>query len=98
MASGTIMVALLERRDTGQRQVTGHGTPRRSRMKIFVTGAAGYIDDLVDLYLLALDRAPGGSFFFAENGSESFDARRLGWSPKVPSLAEWLRSTHTAGR
>lgn len=31
-----------------------------------------HIDDLVDLYVLALARAPGGSFFFAENGDASF--------------------------
>lgn len=31
-----------------------------------------HIDDLVGLYQLALERAPGGSFFFAENGSASF--------------------------
>lgn len=96
-----------------------------------------HIDDLVDLYLLTLDEAPGGSFFFAENGSNSFkeiaemisgqlgfgrrtismpvekviaqygedarlgvasnsyvsavNARRLGWSPTGPSLAEWFQ-------
>lgn len=95
-----------------------------------------HIDDLVDLYVLALERAPGGSFFFAENGDASFkdiaamisrhlglggktvslsvedvvkqagdagrygvtsnslvsavNARRLGWSPKAPSLAEYF--------
>ncbi len=27
-----------------------------------------HIDDLVELYLLALDRAPAGAFYFAENG------------------------------
>ncbi len=27
-----------------------------------------HIDDLVDLYLLALDKAPAGAFYFAENG------------------------------
>lgn len=31
-----------------------------------------YIDDLIDLYILAIEKAPGGSFFFAENGSNSF--------------------------
>jgi nucleoside-diphosphate-sugar epimerase len=97
-----------------------------------------HIDDLVALYLLALERAPGGSFFFAENGSASFkeiaeiisrslgfggktasvsiedlvrkygdagrygitsnslvsavNARRLGWSPKAPSLREFFES------
>ena len=95
-----------------------------------------HIDDLVDLYVLALEKAPGGSFFFAENGEASFkeiaelishvlgfggktislsiddlvrqygdaarygvtsnslvsavNARRLGWSPKAPSLAEYF--------
>lgn len=97
-----------------------------------------HIDDLVDLYLLAIEKAPGGSFFFAENGHTSFvelaemishylgfggntvsvpvehviqqygeyarlgvasnsyvsgaNARRLGWSPKAPSLADWFKS------
>jgi nucleoside-diphosphate-sugar epimerase len=97
-----------------------------------------HIDDLVDLYLLALEKAPGGSFFFAENGNASFkeiaemisrslglggktvsgsveevarqygdagrygitsnslvsavNGRRLGWSPKAPSLAEYFES------
>lgn len=97
-----------------------------------------HIDDLVELYLLALEKAPGGSFFFAENGHASFkeiaemvsrslgfggktvslsvedlvqqygdagrygaasnslvsavNARRLGWSPKAPSLAEYFES------
>jgi nucleoside-diphosphate-sugar epimerase len=97
-----------------------------------------HIDDLVDLYLLALEKAPGGSFFFAENGDASFkeiaemisrsyglggktvslsvedlvrqhgdaarygvtsnsrvnavNTRRLGWSPKAPSLAEYFES------
>jgi nucleoside-diphosphate-sugar epimerase len=97
-----------------------------------------HIDDLVDVYLLGLEKAPGGSFFFAENGHASFkeiaemisrslglggktlslsvedvarqhgdagrygvasnslvsavNARRLGWSPKAPSLAEYFES------
>lgn len=97
-----------------------------------------HIDDLVDLYALALEMAPGGSFFFAENGDASFkdiaemisralglggktvslkvedlvrqhgdagrygitsnslvsavNARRFGWSPKAPSLAEYFES------
>jgi nucleoside-diphosphate-sugar epimerase len=43
-----------------------------------------HIDDVVQLYLLALDRAPAGAFYFAENGEASFGeigaamARRLG--------------------
>jgi nucleoside-diphosphate-sugar epimerase len=97
-----------------------------------------HIDDLVDLYLLVMEKAPGGSFFFAENGNNSFkelaemmstvlgfggrtislpvedvirqngeaarlgvasnslvvaaNARRLGWSPKAPALADYLKS------
>jgi nucleoside-diphosphate-sugar epimerase len=96
-----------------------------------------HVDDLVELYVLALDKAPAGSFFFAENGDASFkdiaemvshslgfggrtvslsvedvvrqygeagrygvtsnsrvsglNARRLGWSPKAPSLAEFIQ-------
>ena len=30
-----------------------------------------HIDDLVDLYLLAMDKAPPGSFYFVENGENS---------------------------
>ncbi len=30
-----------------------------------------HIDDLVDLYLLALDKAPAGAFYFAENGENT---------------------------
>jgi nucleoside-diphosphate-sugar epimerase len=30
-----------------------------------------HIDDLVDLYLLALERAPAGAFYYAENGENS---------------------------
>jgi len=101
-----------------------------------------HIDDLVDLYLLVMERAPGGSFFFAENGHNSFkeiagmisnflglgdktaslplanviqqygeaarlgvgsnsvvsavNARRIGWAPKAPSLAEWLNIVSAA--
>ncbi|QHN05145.1 NAD-dependent epimerase/dehydratase family protein [Granulicella sp. WH15] len=95
-----------------------------------------HIDDLVELYLLVLEKAPGGSLYFAENGDASFleiaemvsrslglggrtmglsvedvvrqageagrygvtsnslvsaaNARRLGWVPKGPSLAEFI--------
>jgi nucleoside-diphosphate-sugar epimerase len=97
-----------------------------------------HIDDLVDLYVLALEKASAGSFFFAENGDASFkeiaelisralglggktvslnvedlvrqygdagrygitsnslvsavNARRLGWSPKAPSLVDYFES------
>lgn len=50
-----------------------------------------YIDDLIDLYLLALEKAPSGSFFFAENGEESYKriaesiSRSLGFGGKTES-------------
>jgi nucleoside-diphosphate-sugar epimerase len=50
-----------------------------------------YIDDLVDLYLLALEKGPSGSFFFAENGEEAYKAiaesisKRLGFGGKTDS-------------
>ncbi|MEO8736950.1 MAG: NAD-dependent epimerase/dehydratase family protein [Edaphobacter sp.] len=93
-----------------------------------------FISDLVDLFVLAIEKAPAGSFFFAENGEASFkeiaelvsvklgfggntqsvpveavvaqfgeaarygaagnsrvqaiNARRLGWTPKGPSLQD----------
>lgn len=51
-----------------------------------------HIDDLVAMYLLALERAPAGSFYFAENGEASFSdvadalSRRLS-IPKIERLA-----------
>lgn len=60
-----------------------------------------HIDDLVDLYLLAIERAPSGAFYYAENGEESMRAlcgainRMLGISGEPKSLspeeaaAEW---------
>lgn len=50
-------------RQIGKGVYFGEGSSRYSNV---------HINDLVDLYLLALDKAPGGSFFFAENGSASF--------------------------
>ncbi|MGR6919683.1 NAD-dependent epimerase/dehydratase family protein [[Actinomadura] parvosata] len=53
------------------RQARESGTVRR-------IGAGGniwsnvHIDDVADLYVLALDAAPAGSFFFVENGEASF--------------------------
>jgi nucleoside-diphosphate-sugar epimerase len=50
-----------------------------------------HLDDVVDLYLLALAKAPAGAFYFAENGEASFGeigaaiASRLGL-PGVESL------------
>lgn len=46
-----------------------------------------HIADVAELYLLALETAPGGSFYFIENGEASFDAmvgaiaKRLGLGP-----------------
>jgi len=50
-----------------------------------------FIGDLVDLYVLALERAPSGSFFFAENGESTFVSiaksvsRSLGFKGKTVS-------------
>ncbi len=50
-----------------------------------------HIDDVVDLYVLSLDKAPAGSFYFAENGETLFLhignalAKRLDFA-KVESL------------
>ena len=50
-----------------------------------------HIDDVVDLFVLALGKAPAGSFYFAENGEASFAqlgdalARRMGLA-RVESL------------
>jgi nucleoside-diphosphate-sugar epimerase len=55
-----------------------------------------HIDDLVPLYALAIEKAPAGSFYFAENGEDSMrDAcesinRMLGFAgpPSAMSMAE----------
>jgi nucleoside-diphosphate-sugar epimerase len=50
-----------------------------------------FISDLVDLYVLALERAPSGAFFFAENGETTFESiatsvsRSLGYEGKTVS-------------
>ncbi len=49
----------------GAVRVVGHGLNRWSTV---------HIDDLADLYLLALEKAPAGAFYFAENGEASFAA------------------------
>lgn len=52
-----------------------------------------FIDDLVDLYALALERAPGAAFFFAENGEASLKevaeavSRSLGFGGATRSWA-----------
>ena len=60
-----------------------------------------HIDDLVRLYLAAADKAPGGSFYFAENGENSMRemceaiSRMLGQGGRTQSMtvdeaaAEW---------
>jgi len=60
-----------------------------------------HIDDLVPLYLLAIDKAPAGAFYFAENGENSMCevceaiGRMLGQGGKTQSMsiadaaAEW---------
>jgi nucleoside-diphosphate-sugar epimerase len=60
-----------------------------------------HIDDLVALYLLALDKAPAGAFYFAENGENSMRevcaaiGRMLGQDGRTESMtleqaaAEW---------
>ena len=46
-----------------------------------------HIDDLTDLYLLALEKAEAGSFFFAENGEKSLKAiaEEIGGLLNVPA-------------
>ena len=60
-----------------------------------------HIDDLVDLYLRILERAPAGAFYYAENGETSMRAlceaisRRLGYGGRTEpmtldeAIAEW---------
>jgi nucleoside-diphosphate-sugar epimerase len=65
-----------------------------------------HIDDLAELYLLVLEKAPGGSFFFAENGDASFKeiaemvSRSLGFDGKTVSLGveDVIRQAGEAGR
>ena len=55
-----------------------------------------HIDDLVTLYALAIEKAPAGSFYFAENGENSMREaceainRMLGFAgpPAAMSMAE----------
>lgn len=50
-----------------------------------------FIDDVVGLFVLALEKAPTGSFFFAENGEQSFKniaesvSRKLGFGGRTES-------------
>jgi nucleoside-diphosphate-sugar epimerase len=65
-----------------------------------------HIDDLVDLYMLAIEKAPAASFFFAENGDASFKeiaeliSRSLGLGGRTQSLsvADAIRQYGEAAR
>lgn len=88
-------------RRNGVVQVVGRGVNRWSTV---------HIDDLAQLYVLALEKAPAGAFYFAENGESSFAeigaaiAARLGLGPvsSVPAeemAAQWgpARAYYTFG-
>lgn len=66
-------------------QVVGQGVNRWSNV---------HIDDLAELYLLVLEKAPAGAFYFAENGEASFGeignaiSARLGLGPAQSLPAE----------
>jgi nucleoside-diphosphate-sugar epimerase len=71
-------------RETGEGRHVGPGENRWGNV---------HIEDLADLYLLALDRAPAGSFFFAENGEASLKeiavaiSRMLGFGGRTRALS-----------
>jgi len=52
-----------------------------------------HLDDLVDLYLLALQKAPAGAFYYAENGENSMRqlceaiSRALGFGGKTAPMS-----------
>jgi nucleoside-diphosphate-sugar epimerase len=72
-------------RENGVVRIVGSGINRWSNV---------HIDDVADLYLLALHTAPGGAFYFVENGEASFAeigdaiAHRLGLGPVQSWSAE----------
>ena len=72
-------------REHGVVRVVGRGLNRWSTV---------HIDDLADLYRLALERGAAGAFYFAENGESSFAeigaaiAARLNLGPVEPIAAE----------
>jgi nucleoside-diphosphate-sugar epimerase len=72
-------------RESGVVQIVGTGVNRWSNV---------HIEDIADLFLLALEGAPAGSYYFAENGEASFFdigasiALRLGLGPTAPWTAE----------
>jgi nucleoside-diphosphate-sugar epimerase len=57
----------------------GHGVPRHVGRGLNIWGHV-HIADVADLFLLALDKAPAGSLFYAENGEADFKSvtRSLG--------------------
>ena len=81
------------------RQARRSGVPRHVGRGLNVWSTV-HVEDVADLYLLALDKAPAGSFVFVENGEASFrdmtDAigRALGLGEAQPwsiseAVAEW---------
>ena len=79
----------------GAVRVVGRGLNRWSTV---------HIDDLTELYRLALEKAPAGSFYFAENGEVSFAeigeaiATRLGMGPVESVAAEEAALSWGPGR
>ena len=71
--------------DQGVVHIVGRGVNRWSNV---------HIDDVAELYLLALEKAPAGAFYFVENGEASFGeigdaiAARLELGPVQPWPAE----------
>ncbi|MCP5084300.1 MAG: NAD-dependent epimerase/dehydratase family protein [Alphaproteobacteria bacterium] len=59
-----------------------------------------HIDDLVDLYLLALEKAPAGAFYFAENGENSMRevcvaiSKMLGFGGGTEPMTADFAATH----
>ena len=53
-----------------------------------------HIDDLVPLYALAIDKAPAGSFYFAENGETSMREAMRGHQPHARLCGPALGDDH----
>lgn len=79
--SAQVPTLVREARRTGAARVVGAGLNRWSNV---------HVDDVCALYLLALEKAPPGAFYFVENGEASFReigeaiAARLGLGPVEP--------------
>jgi nucleoside-diphosphate-sugar epimerase len=84
-----------EARASGVVRVVGNGSNRWSTV---------HVADLADLYAAAVDRAPAGAFYFAENGESSFAeigqaiSSRLKLGPVEPWPAEEAASLWGEGR